>query len=113
MKFGFLLLAVVGLSACGTAHKRSDDVQVFYEVPKVKYKKVCHITESGDNFVSQQYTKKSDFASKFRRRARNCGANAVIITDMFAFERGSAFADGIAVYVPPVVGSGAAGPGGR
>ena len=110
------ITALIGLSlvlaACSSTPKLQPDVwgaykqvdkvdkmQVFYGEPThLKYKKVCKISASGSNALESKYTKISDFETQFKRRARRCrGANAVIINNMFAFEHGSAFADGAAV----------------
>lgn len=81
---------------------RQQDLQVFYGEPRVRYKKVCKIEAEGSNALEQKYTKKADFEGQFKRRARRCkGANAVIIDNMFAFENGSAFADGAAIVIEP------------
>ncbi len=73
---------------------------VFYGEPNLKYKKICKIEASGSNVAESRFTRKSDFEPQFRRRARRCrGANAVIISNMFAFEKGSAFADGTAIHI--------------
>lgn len=81
---------------------KAGEIQVFYGEPRVPYKKVCKIETEGSNAVEQKYTKKADFEGQFKRRARRCrGANAVIIQNMFAFERGSAFADGAAIRIDP------------
>jgi hypothetical protein len=101
-------------SACATSgapHRAADGtlnldptpesapVQVFYNDPGVLYKSVCAISEQQSNALGQQYTKKSDFVAAFKRRARRCGANAVLIKDVFAFERGTAFATGTALIL--------------
>ncbi len=109
------IIALIGLSlvlaACASApqpqadvwgaYNQVDKMQVFYGEPaNVKYKKVCKISASGSNALESKYTKISDFETQFKRRARRCrGANAVIINNMFAFEHGSAFADGAAVAI--------------
>lgn len=80
----------------------SSEMPVYYGEPGVKYKKVCKIEAAGDNFIQTKYTKISDFEPQFKRRAQRCrGANAVIIQNMFAFEHGSAFADGIGIEIDP------------
>jgi hypothetical protein len=81
---------------------RQQDLQVFYGEPNLHYTKVCQIEAEGSNSLEKKFTKKADFASQFKRRARRCpGANAVIIQNMFAFENGSAFADGSAIRIEP------------
>lgn len=81
---------------------RMQDLQVFYGEPKLQYKKVCRIEAEGSNALERKFTKKADFEGQFKRRARRCpGANAVIIESMFAFENGSAFADGSAIRIEP------------
>jgi hypothetical protein len=81
---------------------RMDDLKVFYSEPKIPFRRVCQIAAEGNNALAQKYVKKADFESQFLRRARRCkGANAVIIQNMFAFENGSAFADGAAIALEP------------
>ncbi len=86
-----------------SAYNQADKMQVFYGEPThVKFKKVCKISASGSNALESKYTKISDFETQFKRRARRCrGANAVVINNMFAFEHGSAFADGAAISIEP------------
>lgn len=112
-----LIGIALSLAACSSAPKpvepaagvpwgapsAEEKIQVFYGEPtNLKYRKVCKISASGSNAVETKYTKMSDFDSQFKRRARRCrGANAVIINNMFAFEHGSAFADGAAILIEP------------
>jgi len=118
-----IVILMLSLGACASVHKEeakdtqrkpvqwapakktkvaANQLPVYYATPGVKFKKVCKIEASGANFIATQFTKKSDFESQFRRRAKQCkGANAIVIENMFAFEHGSAFADGMAIEIDP------------
>lgn len=114
-----VVLSMMGLGACASAPKTAISerprvewapvvrqaegrLPVYYAAPRAKFKTICRIEASGGNFLASRFTRKADFETQFRRRAQKCkGANAVVIENMFAFEHGSAFADGVAIAIEP------------